>query len=88
MEESRAVGKKSGGDAAFGIGGAKELVQGDEKVSPPCSVTRTKKKMLVCFNGTSVAAAAVRGMTIMVAKKAMASGEKVVDPFGEDDTLI
>ena len=49
---------------------------------------RAEKKVLVSFNGASVAAATVWGVTAVISEEPAASRKKVVDPFGDDYTLI
>ena len=44
--------------------------------------------MFVGFNGASVASVAGRDVTVMISEEPAASRKKVVDPFGDDDTLI
>ena len=81
------MGQKSRGDTSFGVGCAKKLSKGHKKVGTPRGVFRAKEKVLVSLDGAVVAAATVRGVTVMVAKKTPASGKKMVDPLGDDDTL-
>ena len=75
-------------DTSFGIGCAEKLIQGHKKVGTPRGVFRAEEKVFVSLDGAAVAAATVRGVTIMVAKKTPASGEKMVYPLGYDDTLV
>ena len=48
---------------------------------------RTEKKVLISLDGASVATSTVRGVAVMIAKETSASGEEVVDPLGDDNTL-
>ena len=87
IEKSRAVRKEGRGDASFGVRGAEELGHCNKKVHTPRGVFRTEKKVLVSLNGASVAASTVRGVAIMVSKETPSSGEEMVEPLGDDDTL-
>ena len=87
-EESRAVRRESIGEAGVGIRGAEKLGKSEQEIITPRGMFRAEEHVFICFNRASAAAAAVWSVTVIVVKKMTASGEKVVNPFRDDDTLV